>query len=370
MLSIKKAKLWKPPNFEADLTCRTSKIALESNPSNNAQLNVHFTCRSGNHSQLKYLLNFDIDVNQQDSEGRTAIHCAISSGCLQTVKQLIDYQGINLNAQTFDGTTPLILAAKLNQIHILDLLLIIAPVKTTLTDNTGKSALHWAAAIGSVQCVESLLCQSAIDVNELDKYNQNALFLAAREGHATVCQHLLVNGANKEIVNIHNKNAIDIASDNKHENTVFELQMDFFALQADKHGPEILLRLQSIGGKPLSTVDAKEGPAEHSGGKGQAEKPGFVPPPPAPERNVSVIQRNPNFDRPDPPKKQKRKVPQGQRTNQQQSDHLVCQVCGERAGKHSYYGGQVGGFFGWVGGATKKHFLKLGLVMTYIVLPH
>lgn len=30
-----------------------------------------------------------------------------------------------------------------------------------------------------------------------------------------------------------------------------------------------------------------------------------------------------------------------QKSNQQQSDHLICEVCGERAGKHSYYGGQV-----------------------------
>merc|ERR1712013_845293 len=29
------------------------------------------------------------------------------------------------------------------------------------------------------------------------------------------------------------------------------------------------------------------------------------------------------------------------KSNQQQSDHLICEVCGERAGKHSYYGGQV-----------------------------
>merc|ERR1719154_74533 len=28
-------------------------------------------------------------------------------------------------------------------------------------------------------------------------------------------------------------------------------------------------------------------------------------------------------------------------SNRQQSDHLVCEVCSERAGKHSYYGGQV-----------------------------
>merc|ERR1719471_2259139 len=31
----------------------------------------------------------------------------------------------------------------------------------------------------------------------------------------------------------------------------------------------------------------------------------------------------------------------GRKSNQQQSDHLICEVCGERAGKHSYYGGQV-----------------------------
>jgi len=181
---------------------------------------------------------------------------------------------------------------------------------------------------------------------------------------------------------------------------------DFFALQADKHGPEILVRLQSIGGKPLARLEAKGvSAAVPSGacGRGEAEKPVNDPPnlPPAPtsvvappERNVSVIQRTPNVERPDPPKiilqrrvldipehvrqeilagigstdergssvtvkgvkglsdpavgsqmgrrgAQKRKVPPGQRTNQQQSDHLVCQVCGERAGKHSYYGGQV-----------------------------
>ena len=192
---------------------------------------------------------------------------------------------------------------------------------------------------------------------------------------------------------------------------------DFFALQADKHGPEILVRLQSIGGKPLGRMEAKGGGAVESG-KGEAEKPASVVPPPLlssvapPERNVSVIQRTPNVDRPDPPKiilqrrvleipehvrqeilagigstdergqpltvkgvkgelsdpavvqmgrrgLQKRKVPQGQRTNQQQSDHLVCQVCGERAGKHSYYGGQVG--------ATKNTSSNLPvLLMTYI----
>ena len=166
-------------------------------------------------------------------------------------------------------------------------------------------------------------------------------------------------------------------------------------------------------------MDSKGGGAVDSG-KGEAEKPASVVPPlllssvAPPERNVSVIQRTPNIDRPDPPKiilqrrvleipehvrqeilagigstdergqslavkgvkgelsdpvvvggqmgrrgLQKRKVPQGQRTNQQQSDHLVCEVCGERAGKHSYYGGQVG--------ATKNTSSNLAvLTMTYI----
>ena len=153
---------------------------------------------------------------------------------------------------------------------------------------------------------------------------------------------------------------------------------DFFAVQADKHGPGIFARLQRVG----------QGEEERRRGATA-----LLPllPSPGPGRNVSVIQRTPNIERPDPPKiiLQRRvleipehvrqqllagvraekaakvaervegkvgvkgvegtgrrglqkKFPQGQRTNQQQSDHLVCQVCGERAGKHSYYGGQVG----------------------------
>ena len=33
--------------------------------------------------------------------------------------------------------------------------------------------------------------------------------------------------------------------------------------------------------------------------------------------------------------------PAKRRSNQQQSDHLICEMCGDRAGKHSYYCGQV-----------------------------
>ena len=134
---------------------------------------------------------------------------------------------------------------------------------------------------------------------------------------------------------------------------------DFFAVQAAKHGPEILATLHSLG-----TVEAAAGPATPAA------------------RNVSVIQRTPKVERPEPPNVLlERRVlempehvkqellagtrregeggpstgwrgklgapqggpvaPQGGRTNQQQSLTLVCRVCGERAGKHSYYGGQV-----------------------------
>ena len=134
---------------------------------------------------------------------------------------------------------------------------------------------------------------------------------------------------------------------------------DFFAVQAAKHGPEILATLHSLG-----SVEDAPGPAN-----------------PAP-RNVSVIQRTPKVEKSQPPNvllerrvlempehikqellagtrprlegevgpsggwsgwrgKLGKVAPQGGRTNQQQSLTLVCRVCGERAGKHSYYGGQV-----------------------------
>ena len=190
-------------------------------------------------------------------------------------------------------------------------------------------------------------------------------------------------------------------------------------MQADKHGPGILARLQQLGGGPqllggepqllgggsqlqtstrgksleLPHVAAAAKVGAGSGTGVLLQQSSATLPIAVTQvsqniqtqeaiRNVSVIQRTPNPERPEPPKillerrvmeipehiKQellagikpvpvkleqepqakeklgvhsKRSPPQGQRTNQQQSDHLVCQVCGERAGKHSYYGGQV-----------------------------
>ena len=66
----------------------------------------------------------------------------------------------NLNARMHDGTTPLILAARLQMEGMLDNL-ITSQADVNAEDNSGKSALHWAAAVDSVEGVQLLLTHGA-----------------------------------------------------------------------------------------------------------------------------------------------------------------------------------------------------------------
>ena len=66
----------------------------------------------------------------------------------------------NLNARTNDGTTPLILAARLAIEGMVEDL-IGAEADVNATDEAGKSALHWAAAVNNVDAVRILLAHGA-----------------------------------------------------------------------------------------------------------------------------------------------------------------------------------------------------------------
>ena len=54
------------------------------------------------------------DANAQDVTGRTALHAAIAADAQGVFQILLASRSTQRNARTFDGTTPLILAARLN----------------------------------------------------------------------------------------------------------------------------------------------------------------------------------------------------------------------------------------------------------------
>ena len=85
-----------------------------------------------------------------------------------------------MNATTEDGTTPLILAARLAIEGMVEQL-IEAEADLNFADAAGKTALHWAASVNNVEAVNILL-QNGANRDAQDDKDETPLYLAAREG--------------------------------------------------------------------------------------------------------------------------------------------------------------------------------------------
>lgn len=70
-----------------------------------------------------------------------------------------------------DGTTPLILAARLAIEGMVEDL-IHADADINIPDNSGKTALHWAASVNNVDAVNILLANNANKDAQDDKVNK------------------------------------------------------------------------------------------------------------------------------------------------------------------------------------------------------
>ena len=73
---------------------------------------------------------------------------------------LLRNRATNLNSRMHDGTTPLILAARLAIEGMVEDL-INADADINAADNSGKTALHWGAAVNNVDAVNILLSHGA-----------------------------------------------------------------------------------------------------------------------------------------------------------------------------------------------------------------
>lgn len=85
--------------------------------------------------------------------GTTPLANAICKGDIETVKKFLDY-GADINEKS-NGMTPLMLAARYNQIDILKLL-IEKGANLKLTDEKGLTALKYAERSNASQAVEAL----------------------------------------------------------------------------------------------------------------------------------------------------------------------------------------------------------------------
>lgn len=154
---------------------------------------LHLAARFSRPTAARRLLEAGANPNQPDQAGRTALHTAVAADAREVCQLLLASRRTAVNARTEDGTTPLMLAARLAVEDLVEEL-IAARADVGARDKRGKTALHWAAAVNNARAARSLL-QAGADKDAQDSREQTPLFLAAREGAVEVAQLLLELGA-------------------------------------------------------------------------------------------------------------------------------------------------------------------------------
>ena len=149
--------------------------------------------KQGDFSAVQALIEQQVDVNEVQPDGATALHWAAYRGDLQTAKLLISAEA-DVNAANDYGATPLWLAAQDGNVAMVQELLQ-AGADASAAFPSGETILMTAAQGGNAAIVKHLLDHGA-DINATESnMGQNALMWAIADKHTDVVQVLVEYGA-------------------------------------------------------------------------------------------------------------------------------------------------------------------------------
>lgn len=116
---------------------------------------------------LEILLKHKIDVNVRSYSGATALIMASLTGQIDSVKLLLSYSHIDVNAQhpTVNNTTALLCAAYCGHVLILKLLLLNKNIDKNAKNRRGHTVLDVACENSNAHFVGILLGQSDIEID-------------------------------------------------------------------------------------------------------------------------------------------------------------------------------------------------------------
>lgn len=124
---------------------------------------------------FKYLVEtLKIKATATNKSGENVLHYLANKSNQTAIINYFLSQGVDANAATIDGTTPLMIAATARDNTALDLFLGVVK-NSNAKNNKGESALTMAVKSGTPEAITALLNKGA-DVNVLDKDNNNLGF--------------------------------------------------------------------------------------------------------------------------------------------------------------------------------------------------
>ncbi len=156
-------------------------------------------CYWGEDEEIKEYIHNGFNVNDQDQNERTLIHCAASNGHLQIVKILIN-AGADLEVKDRNDATTLHYAVRFGFLDIVQYLLAEgASVQSQSME--GDTPLHNAVEFIEYKDIVKVLIDAGSDVNALDLHQSSPLDLALYHKNIEAIQMLLDAGANPFLLN-------------------------------------------------------------------------------------------------------------------------------------------------------------------------
>ena len=145
-------------------------------------LPIHYAAMEGNTEQIQYLSSLSPHaVNAKSYGGMTPVMVAIQHGHLNTVKALLDL-GATLEGVTAGGYTPLMIAVHEGNFEMTQYLLDCKGVDVNAVTGRKVSALMVAAELQDIRFIR-LLMEKGGDPNAKDRAGQTALNVAIRSGN-------------------------------------------------------------------------------------------------------------------------------------------------------------------------------------------
>lgn len=161
-----------------------------------------------------------VDVNAQDSNGNTALICAICGNHENIIQILLQLPGLNINLENYSGHTALMWAAFRSSENIVRFMLQLAEIDIFAQDNEGKTALDWAKdgnkshniqaikdrltwmafdaiRVNNIETLKSIVAQIGIDV-VVDAAGNTLLDMAFAVNNREMILYLLRNAKNPQ----------------------------------------------------------------------------------------------------------------------------------------------------------------------------
>ncbi|XP_063923686.1 uncharacterized protein LOC135137861 [Zophobas morio] len=188
---------------------------------------LQFACLGGVYENVETLLDLGASFDIIDHDKKNLLHYASASKkANRDVIELLCEKGINVNAQSQNGMTPLQTAC-LEGVQENAKLLLDCGASVNLTDHDDKNSLHYASASPRVNQVIIQVLAKEIDLNAQDKVKTTALHFACQAGVYDNVEMLLDCGASIDIADKNNHNVLHYAAASKHVNrSIIELLLD------------------------------------------------------------------------------------------------------------------------------------------------